>query len=127
MDQAVLVVPKTITSEEILSALERGGIPTDVALWAYLPEYEEWRLVLASRHLDQIDLKKVYGVLRTVLEREGITRERTPPVMIFRMKDPMIRSLRRIFGKAKSVEGMRLGGQVFGDRYIEDAYVFRIR
>jgi hypothetical protein len=42
------------------------------------------------------------------------------------MTDPFVRQLRRRFGKAKSVEGMRLGGQLFGDRYIEDAYVYRI-
>jgi hypothetical protein len=42
------------------------------------------------------------------------------------MADPSIRELRRLFGKTKSVEGMRLGGQVFGDRFVEDAYVYRI-
>jgi hypothetical protein len=34
--------------------------------------------------------------------------------------------LRRIFAKTKSVEGMRLGGQMIGDRFIEDAWVYRI-
>jgi hypothetical protein len=43
------------------------------------------------------------------------------------MKDPFIRELRRIFGKTKSVEGMRLGGQLFGDRFIEDGIAYRIR
>jgi hypothetical protein len=46
--------------------------------------------------------------------------------MILPTSDPSIRELRRIFGKTKSVEGMRLGGQVFGDRFVEDAYVYRI-
>jgi hypothetical protein len=42
------------------------------------------------------------------------------------MTDPFIRALRRLFGKTKSVEGMRLGGQMIGDRFVEDAYVYRI-
>jgi hypothetical protein len=46
--------------------------------------------------------------------------------MIFPTKDPFIRELRRIFGKTKSVEGMRLGGQLIGDRFLEDAYVYQI-
>jgi hypothetical protein len=46
--------------------------------------------------------------------------------MILPMSDPFIKGLRSIFGKAKSVEGMRLGGQLIGDRFIEDAYVYRI-
>jgi hypothetical protein len=39
------------------------------------------------------------------------------------MKDPFIRELRNVFGKTASIEGMRLGGQSFGDRFIEDGYV----
>jgi hypothetical protein len=31
-----------------------------------------------------------------------------------------------MFGKANSVEGMRLGGQMIGDRFLEDAYLYRI-
>jgi len=29
-------------------------------------------------------------------------------------------------GKSKSVDGMRQGGQTFGDRFVEDAYAYRI-
>jgi hypothetical protein len=47
--------------------------------------------------------------------------------MILEMKDPFIRALRRIFGKAKSVEGMRLGLQTIGDRFVEDGIVYRIK
>jgi len=46
--------------------------------------------------------------------------------MILPMTDAFIRGLRRIFAKAKDVEGMRLGGQMIGDRFLEDAYVYRI-
>ncbi len=42
------------------------------------------------------------------------------------MTDPFIKGLRKMFGKAKSVEGMRLGLQTIGGRFIEDAYVYRI-
>jgi hypothetical protein len=41
------------------------------------------------------------------------------------MKDKFIRELRRDL-KGENLEGMRLGGQSFGDRHIEDAYVYRI-
>lgn len=49
-----------------------------------------------------------------------------PVVMILPMTDPFIKGLRRIFGKTKNVEGMRRGGQMIGDRFIEDAFVYRI-
>ena len=46
--------------------------------------------------------------------------------MILPLTDRSIKALRRIFAKAKNVEGMRLGGQMIGDRFVEDAYVYRI-
>jgi hypothetical protein len=52
--------------------------------------------------------------------------EETPPVVILRASDPFIRDLRKTFGKPKSVEGMRLGGQLIGDRFVEDAYTYRV-
>ena len=57
----------------------------------------------------------------------GIPLRKTPSLLILPMKDPFIRHLRRLFEKAKSVEGMRLGGQMIGDRFLEDALVYRIR
>ena len=47
--------------------------------------------------------------------------------MILKMSDPFIRSLRKIFGKAKNTEGMRLGLQTIGNRFIPDAIVYRIQ
>ena len=47
-------------------------------------------------------------------------------MMILPTNDPTIKHLRRSFGKTKNVEGMRLGGQMIGDRFTEDAYVYRI-
>ena len=46
--------------------------------------------------------------------------------MILAMSDPFIKALRKLFGRSKSVEGMRLGGQMIGDRFVDDAYVYRI-
>jgi hypothetical protein len=43
------------------------------------------------------------------------------------MQSAMIRELRNLFAATKDTYGMRLGGQTFGDKYIEDAFVYRIR
>jgi hypothetical protein len=43
------------------------------------------------------------------------------------MDNPFIKALRRVFAPAADTYGMRLGGQRFGDKYLEDAFVYRIR
>jgi hypothetical protein len=98
----------------------------NVALWAFLAEYEDWRMVIAGRQFDALDLRDAYRLVHETLALAGFTARNTPPILILRMSDPFIRDLRRLFGKTKSVEGMRLGGQLIGDRFVEEAYVYRI-
>ena len=111
---------------ELVEALERAKVKVNVAAWMYLPEYEDWRLVVAARQFDSLDLLDAYGLLHESLAPAGFTARNTPTIMILRMADPFIKELRRLFAKTKSIEGMRLGGQVFGDRFVEDGYVYRI-
>ena len=127
MDQALLVNPGVESGRKVLRSLDASGIKIKVALWAHLHEYASWRLMLASRHLDDArDRREAYRIVISTLYKAGLTVEEVDPIMLFPMKDPFIRDLRRLFGKAKDVEGMRLGGQLFGNRYVEDAYVYRI-
>jgi hypothetical protein len=127
MDKAALVTTDSARGTGWLKALDDSELGISVALWAYLPEYEDWRFVLSSRRLDAAPIDKAYGLVHDAFDRAGFSVEKTPSLLILPMKDPFIRSLRRIFGKAKSVEGMRLGGQMIGDRFIEDAFVYRMR
>ncbi|MHB1701534.1 MAG: hypothetical protein ACYCSN_15670 [Acidobacteriaceae bacterium] len=126
MDKALLVTPEIGAGSEIIQALDEAGMKVNVALWAVLSEYEDWRLVLSSSSFDGANPLKAYEAVGDVLRKRGI-RTYQLPFMILRMKDPLISGLRKVFAKTRSVEGMRLGGQSFGDRFLEDAYVYRIK
>jgi hypothetical protein len=124
--KTVLVGPDIERGTKILQILDEAGLKVSVALWVFLAEYEDWRLILSSRKFDAVGLKGTYGLFHDTLDAAGFTLEETPTVGIFRTNDPFIRALRKTFAKAKSVDGMRLGGQTFGDRFVEDAYAYRI-
>ncbi len=126
MDKAAMVSIDIHRGAELLDALELAKLKISVALWAFLSEYEDWRLIVSARQFDSLDLREAYRLVHDSTAVKGFTPERTPPIMILPMNDPFIRELRRIFGKTKSVEGMRLGGQMIGDRFVEDAYVYRV-
>jgi len=126
MDKAALVNIEIQRGQEMIDILDRAKLRLAVALWAYLPEYEDWRMVLSARQFDFPDPRDGYRQLHDLLEAAGFTPDKTPPVMILPTSDPFVKDLRRVFGKTKSVEGMRLGGQTIGDRFIEDGYVYRI-
>lgn len=127
MDQTALVTVDFTAGVELLRSLDRSGLSISVALWLYSPEHEDWRFVLASRRLDEAEPSEAYGLVHDALSAAGVSLERTPVLQILRMSDPFIRSLRRIFSKTRDVEGMRLGGQLIGDRFVQDALVYRIR
>jgi hypothetical protein len=127
LDKTALVATDLTTGLDLVQALDRAALSISVALWLYSPDHEDWRFVLASRRLDAAEPSEAYGLVHDALAAAAISLEKTPPLLIFKMSDPFIRALRRIFAKTKSVEGMRLGGQYIGDRFVEDALVYRIR
>jgi len=106
--------------------MDRAGVKVSVAAWIVFDEYGDWRLLLSSRQLDAAGPGKASGLVFDALVAADFPVEKTPTILILPTTDPTVRALRRIFGKAKTVEGMRLGGQMIGKRWVEDAYVYRI-
>jgi hypothetical protein len=126
MAEVALVNSELETSSRIIEALDDSGLAPQVALWVTLPEYGSSRLILASRYFDEESSLKAYRKVLGALREKKVETNDDPALLVLRMKDPFIQELRKLFGKAKSVSGMRLGGQTFGDRFIEDGYVYRI-
>jgi hypothetical protein len=125
MDNATLVEADVSTGTKALKALDDAGLRVKVALWMSSPSYYDWKFVIASPELDQEDLLKAYE--RVVVRLQSAFKHELPPILILRMKDPLIRELRQVFSKTESVEGMRLGGQSIGDTFLHNAYVYRIK
>lgn len=126
MATATLVNFDIENGQRVIDALDEAKKSPDVALWAKLPDYENWRLVIASQHLDQLSLQSGYSQINEAIDRAGIPSHRQPTVLLRPMDSPMIQAL-RVFASTADTYGMRLGGQTFGDKYLEDAFVYRIR
>jgi hypothetical protein len=126
MDKAALVSVDIENGAQVLAALDKASLKVNVAALVLLSEYEDWRLLLASRTFDTAGVLGAYRLAHQALDGAGFPVEKQPSLLILRITDPSIRELRRIFAKTKSVAGMRLGGQMIGDRFIEDGYAYRI-
>lgn len=127
MDKTALVSFDIDNGQRVVDAMENAGIAPAVALWAVLPEYEDWRLILASDGVNRYSSDGGYGAINAAIRKADISFYAAPTILLRDMSDPFIKALRSIFGEAANVYGMRLGGQKFGDQYIEDAFVYRIR
>ena len=126
MDKVALVSFDIQNGQEAIEALDKDGKNPNVALWAKLPEYEDWRLVIASDRLSQSGSLYGYSQINAAMEKAGISVRKRPKISLRPMDKPFIKALRNVFAKAADTYGMRLGGQIFGDQYLEDAFVYRI-
>ncbi|MGO9337787.1 MAG: hypothetical protein ACLPY1_09790 [Terracidiphilus sp.] len=127
MGTATLVNYDIENGQQVIDALDQAGKAPNVALWAKLPDYENWRLVLASDRLDQSSPFVGYSEINEAIDKAGIPMHRQPTILLRPMDNPFIQELRGLFSAAGDTRGMRLGGQRFGDKYLEDAFVYRIR
>ena len=127
MDNVALVSFDIQNGQEVIDALDQDGKNPNVALWAKLPEYEDWRLVIASDHLSQSGSLYGYRQINDAMDKAGISVRRRPKISLRPMNKPFIKALRNVFARAADTYGMRLGGQTFGDQYLEDAFVYRIQ
>src|SRR5580700_5566207 len=90
---------------EVIDALDRDGKNPNVALWAKLPEYEDWRLVIASDRLRQAGSLYAYSQINEALEKAGISIRKRPKIFLRPMDKPFIKVLRGIFAQAADTYG----------------------
>ncbi len=127
MVKTALVGMDIEAGKRILNVLDEASLNIKVALWFYSPEeYSDWRLILSSPRFNRILLTDVYGLIFRHLDAAAIPFEEADSLMAMYMTDPFIKALRRHFAKTEGIEGMHLGGQLYGDRYIQEGYVYRI-
>lgn len=124
MAEATLVNPDVSQGLMMLDALDAADIKVDAALFMISSDREDWQFVVSSPSLEQVHTLKAYQSFAGALGNRFSVR--LPPILILPTRDPFIRELRKLFGKTADVTGMRLGGQKIGNRFVEDAYVFRI-
>jgi hypothetical protein len=126
MVTTTLVGPDFALGREILRGLDAEGFPMTAALWLLQKERGDWKLVIATPLRDKLGAMGAYDRLNSVLFKEGLN-PIDIPIRLEGSRHPLIKALRKIFGKAASVEGMRLGLQSIGGVWIDDAYVYRIK
>lgn len=124
MVKAALVGLDIEAGSRVVAALDKVGLSMKVALWITTEEYEDGRLILASPELDRMDLLDAYERIARIL-KDDFANDR-PSLLILKMSNPFIKHLRQLFPAPKSIVGLRLGNQTIGDRFIYDAYLYRV-
>jgi len=115
MDQTFLVNNDREIGVEVLEALNRAKVPVTLSDWIFVPELDEWQMILAMPWLDSKGVRAAYTALVNTLTGAGIY-ERVPirRVVIRSPADPAVEALRR---KAKDHRQAVLYVLKHGQRY----------
>ncbi len=96
MDQAALVKNDRDIGAQVMEALSRVRIPVTLCEWNYVPQLEEWQLIIATPWYDTKGPHTTYRALVDALEKAQIY-ERVPMRRVFvkSPNDPLVKSLQQ--------------------------------
>jgi hypothetical protein len=124
MATAALVSHDIDVGRRIVAALTRAAIPVSVYLWAFIPQLQEWQLMIATPLVDTKGPRAAYGEVDRALQREGILDE-VPLRRIF-LKSPNDKVLKSLERESRAVpkEAFRVVNEQIGADFVEDAYLY---
>ncbi len=108
----------------IVAALTRAAIPVTIYLWAFIPQLQEWQLIVATPLVDSKGPLAAYGEVNKALQKEGVFDD-VPLRRIF-LKSPNDQVLKSLEKESRAVpqEAFRVVNEQIAGNFVEDAYVY---
>ena len=129
MDQTLLVGPNLAAGRDLVQYLDTTEFAVHSALWLFLPETAEWRLVIASPFVEKRGPTAAYRFLQAALKKtRGEARDlRVSDITAISPSDPLIRTLSTAMTTGPGIAGIRFSRNVVNGAFIEDAYIYRLQ
>jgi hypothetical protein len=127
MDKPTLVDADMKAGEALLNRLDETKFDVKAALWFYMPDSEEWRLILASPTVDAEGPKKAYEKVQSQLQGLDQGYELSlQNISLVSPNDNLIKVLKSAIKTGKKISHIRFTRNVINNVFIEDAYIYRL-
>ena len=127
MDKPTLVDADMKAGEALLSRLDDIKFDVKAALWFYVHDSDEWRLIIASPIVDKDGPKKAYEKVQSQLqELDGGYELSLRNISLVSPGDKLIKALESVIKTGKSISHIRFTRNVINGLFIEDAYIYRL-
>jgi len=127
MGKATLVDADMKAGEALLNRLDETKFDVKAALWLYMPDPEEWRLILASPTVDAEGPKKAYEKVQSQLQGLDQGYELSlQNISLVSPSDNLIKVLKSAIKTGKKISHIRFTRNVINNVFIEDAYIYRL-
>jgi len=124
MATATLVSSDIEIGRRIVATLTRANIPVTLYLWAFVPQLQEWQLIIGTPLVDSKGPLAAYGEVNKTLRKEGLFDD-VPHRRIF-LRSPNDRALKSLQKQSETVphEAFRVVNEPIGGNFVEDAYLY---
>ena len=139
MDKTELVIELIQAGEKLIIALDKTNFKVTAAMWFYLSETNEWRLIIASPYVDSNGPKKSYEFIQEQLASLSPGSEMSNDVAtdivrylslenisVISPKDKLIKLMRPALGTTSGIFHIRFTKNAINNVLIEDAYIYRM-
>lgn len=111
-----------------LTRLLRSRMQVDAALWLFLPEVSEWRLIFASPDVSTKGPRAVYELVRIALAELGPLASAAPlsAVGLLDSDSELVQLLRRAIPTENDPNGLRLSKRAVSGHFVDDALIYRV-
>lgn len=113
---------------ELTRKLDEAGLVTNAALWLFVPDINEWRLLFASPEVSAQGPRKVYEQIRLALQQLG-DRASAAPLSVIGLLDEnaeLVKLLRIAIRTGPGIGRIRFSKNVINGHFVEDALIYRV-
>ena len=113
---------------ELTRKLDEAGLLTNAALWLFVPEINEWRLLFASPEVSVQGSRKVYEQIRVALEQLGDKASAAPlsAIGLLDQNADLVKVLKIAIRTGPGIGRVRFSKNVINGHFIEDALIYRV-
>lgn len=113
---------------DLTRKLDEVGWPVLASLWLYLPELNDWKLLLASPLVTTEGPRRAYESVQTALAT--IATEQAPlalsDIEVVEPSNYLIALLRTAINTGPTINGIRFTRNVINGQFIHDAHIYRM-
>ena len=127
MAKAALVENDKEAGEVLLKRLDEMKFDVKAALWFYMPDSEEWRLIFASPAVDKEGPREAYEKVQSqVHELDQHYDLSLQNISLVSPSDNLIKLLKTALKTGPGIFSIRFTRNVINNVFIEDAYIYRV-
>ena len=114
------------TGASLVQALDQQNFNLDAALWLYLADTNQWRLLLASPAVHVEGPRKAYARLLHAIRNAHVPGVTLNDLAVLDSQDPLIQVLKRVVRTGRDTSPRRISKNTINGHFIEDALIYRM-